>query len=206
VAIGVFGVFVPLRQGLDFFDVMFLLAYACLPCLFAAPLVAESVASRRPEPAEIAYKAQILMPVLFATAWSYLILGSGLVTVNAANWFGRMVLPPMSVLVNVMLLSLALTLLASAGTGWLSLNVSTPKVAKAQARRAFLLVLVLVLLWSRMSPPSWRSEVALRLTADRIGELLLPVSLVLVAGGFGLMQLGARRRKEEAAGPLLRLE
>lgn len=205
-AIAVFGVVVPFRQGLEFLDVMFLLAYACLPCLFAAPLVAESVAARRALPPEEGYLAQVLTPYLFSTAWSMLILGSALGAVNAAHWYGRLLLPPTAVLANIVLLSLSVTWFAAAATGWLSLNVATAAMAKAHARRLFLLILVLVLLWMRMGPVAWRDALTGRLTAGRITGLLLPVSLVLAALGFTLLRMGARRRREEDEGPLLRLQ
>lgn len=204
-ALAVFGLLVPLRQGLDFLDVMFLLAYACLPCLFAAPLVAESVASRRIPPPREGYLAQVLTPTLFALLWLVLILATGFITVNAASRIPRVVLPPLPVLLNVVALSIALTLLAGALTAWLSLNIGTVKLAKAHSRRLFLLMLVLVLLWTRMAPPAWRNFVTDRLTAGRITWFIGPLSLLFLALGLALLRAGTRRREEDEEGPLLKL-
>jgi hypothetical protein len=204
-AIGVFGVGVPLRQGLDFLDVMFLLAYACLPCLFASPLVADSVVSRRSLPARTGYIAQVLTPFLFAVFWSEVILVSALVTVNASNWFGRVVLPPAPVLWNSVLLSIAVTFLASSITGWLSLNAKTAAAAKSQSRRLFLLLLVVVLMYTRFAPPPWRHVLDDRLTATRISSLIIPVSLVSLALGYLVLMAGAKRREEDASGPIFKL-
>ena len=84
-AVAVFGVAVPMRQGLDFLDVMFLLAYACLPCLFAAPLVAESVAGRKTLPPREGYMAQVGIPFLFAVLWNLLIFASAIGFVEMAR-------------------------------------------------------------------------------------------------------------------------
>jgi len=204
-AVGVFGVAVPLRQGLDFLDVMFLLAYACLPCLFAAPLVAESVAGRRTQPPVEGYIAQVVTPFLFATIWSLLIFTSAIAAVNAANWYGKLILPPRAILWNVVLLSLAATAFASAITGWLALNVSSATMAKSHARRLFLLVLLAVLMYARMAPVTWKHVVESRLTADGITWILLPVSVGLLALAAFLVRAGAVRRAEEAAGPVFSL-
>ena len=204
-ALAVFGLLVPLRQGLDFLDVMFLLAYACLPCLFAAPLVAESVASRRIPPPQEGYFSQVLTPVIFALGWLVLILATGFITVNSASRIPRIVLPPAAVLFNIVALSVALTLLAGALTGWLSLNIGTVKLAKAHSRRLFLLMLVLVLLWARLAPPAWRNFLADRLTAGRISFFVAPLALVLLLVGVAFLRMGARRRQEEEDGPLLKL-
>ncbi|MBI4910857.1 MAG: hypothetical protein HY820_45010 [Acidobacteria bacterium] len=204
-AIAVFGVGVPLRQGLDFLDVMFLLAYSCLPCLFASPLVADSVVSRKPAPARVGYLAQVLTPFLFAVFWNAVILVSALATVNASNWLGRVILPPRPILWNSVVFSVAATYFASSVTAWLSLNAKTAAAAKSQARRLFLLLLVVVLMYTRFSPPQFRRGLEDLLTADRITSLLVPVSVVLAGIAYGVMLMGARRREEEASGPIFKL-
>ncbi len=205
-AIAFFGVAVPLKQGFDFLDVTLLLAYACLPCLFAAPLVAESVASRKAQPPAEGYQAQVITPFLFAIAWNALILGSGFFTVNAANWHGRVILPPAAILISVLILSMAATLFASAVTGWLSLNVATASIAKAHSRRLFLLVLVLVLMWIRLAPESWKRVVGNRLIPGEISFVVLPLALLLTWLGLLIIRAGSRRRAEDAEGPLLKLD
>lgn len=204
-AIAVFGVAVPLRQGLDFLDVMFLLAYAFLPCLFAAPLVAESVASRRIPPPYQGYVAQVMLPTIFAIGWNLLILFSSLAAVNASNWHGRVILPRTVILTNVVALCIGATVFSAGATGWLSLNVPTPAIAKSQARRIFLMILVVVLMYARLAPLSWKQNIVDRLTPDTITWFLLPVSAVLLALAAGLIHAGATRREEDAQGPLFRL-
>jgi hypothetical protein len=204
-AIAVFGVAVPLRQGLDFLDVMFLLAYACLPCLFAAPLVAESVASRRTLPPFHGYIAQVLIPAIFAILWNFVILGSGILAVNASNWHGRLFLPPTPILLNILALCMGAVLFATAATGWLSLNVATATLAKSHARRVFLLALVAVLMYARMAPLSWKQNIESRLTVDGITHLLLPIAVLLGLLATLLIRAGAKRREEDSQGPLFRL-
>ncbi len=205
-AIGVFGVLVPLRQGLDFYDVLFLLAYACLPCLFAAPLVAESVAGRRALPPLEGYVAQIVTPFLFAVFWNLIILSSAFAVVNASRWFGRPILPPAPVLLNIVALSFAATFFSATGAGWLALNAGTAANAKRHARRLFLLLLLLVIMWAKLAPPPWRWRLERYLTASEISSFALPLSFLLIALGLALLRAGVRRRVEEAQGPLLRLK
>lgn len=205
-AIAFFGVLVPLRQGLDFLDAIFLLAYACLPCLFASPLVAESVAGRRASPPAQGYLAQLATPVLFACLWNLLILGSGLLVVNLTSRIGHILLPPLPVLLNMVLLSIAVTLFAASATGWLTLNVKSAKDAKRHARRLFLLLLLAVVMWTRMAPSSWKYELESRLTPGGITGALLPVSAILALLSAALIRAGVRRRREEAEGPLLKLD
>lgn len=204
-AVGVFGVAVPMRQGLDFLDVMFLMAYACLPCLFAAPLVAESVAGRRTSPPVEGYLAQVLTPCAFACFWNLFILATSLIVVNAAHWYGKLILPPRAILWNVVLLSLCATLFAAAITGWLSLNVATPALAKGNARRLFLLVLMMVLMYARLAPVAWKSGIESRLTPAGVTGIMLPVSVLLAALSAVLLRIGAKRRVDEAAGPIFKL-
>ncbi|HUQ95622.1 MAG TPA: hypothetical protein VM120_28350 [Bryobacteraceae bacterium] len=205
-AVAFFGILVPLRQGLDFLDITYLLAYACLPCMFAAPLVAESVAGRRTLPPEWGYMAQVLTPFLFATVWNLVILISAFTVVNATHWMGRLVLPHRILTLNVLLLSLAATWFSATGTAWLSLHVPTAALAKAHSRRLFLLILVLVLMWARLAPHSWKSTVESRLTPSEISYFVIPLSAVLALAGFALLRAGTTHRAEESQGPVFKLQ
>src|SRR6266404_9994083 len=62
--IGVFGVFLPWRRGIEFLDPVMLSAYACLGVLFAAPTAAQAFADSRPTSINAAI-ARILAAVLY---------------------------------------------------------------------------------------------------------------------------------------------
>ena len=49
VLIAIFGVFLPLREGLGFLEPIMITAYACLGVLFAAPAAAKAFSKGRPQ-------------------------------------------------------------------------------------------------------------------------------------------------------------
>lgn len=204
-AIVFFGILVPYREGLDFLDVMILLAYAGLPCLFAAPMVAESVAGRRGLPPRESYLAQVFTPIIFSLFWNTLILATGFATVNLSSRFPRLFLPNSTIAIVLGILSFAAVFLAASTTGWLSLNVQTASAAKGHSRRLFLLLLLGVVMWTRMAPPAWRNAVESRLTPSGIPYLVLPVALTFILIGGLLLRAGVQRRLEEVEGPLFKL-
>lgn len=203
--IGLLAILVPMRQGIDFLDVMFLLAYALLPCLFASPSVADSVASHRPQPLSQGYLAQVLTPFLMGIAWNLLILGIAFTVVNVEARAPRLLLPHSRLLLHAGILSLAATFLACASTGWIALNSKTPAAAKNQARRLFLLILVGVVMWVRLGPADTKTDLELRLTAQSIHTLTLPISLGLAALGYAFLRAGRKRRLEDLEGPIFKL-
>jgi hypothetical protein len=205
-AIGLFAFIVPYRQGIDFLDVLFLLAYALLPCLFAAPIVAESVASRRATtpPAE-SYMAQVLAPFVMGVIWNAVILSTGFAVVNHYAQAPRLILPNSRILLHCGIFSLAATFMACSSTGWLALNSKTAAAAKAQSRRLFLLVLMAVVMFVRLGPAGAKDTLQVRLTADRIHTLTMPASLALAALGYAFLHAGRKRRLDEREGPIFKI-
>lgn len=204
-AMAFFAVLVPYRQGIDFLDVMFLLAYALLPCLFAAPSVAESVASHRPQPPAEGYSAQVLAPFLFGVFWNTLILAAAFTVVNSVTRAPRILLPNSRILLHCGILSVAATFMACSVTGWLALNSKTAAAVKSQSRRLFLLVLVAIVMWVRMGPAGAKEALEVRLTAGEIHTLTLPVSLFLAGLGYAFLRAGRKRRSEDWDGPIFKL-
>ncbi len=207
----VFGYVVPARYGLDFLDVYFLLAYACLPGVFVAPMVADSVLGWRAS-AEISkvapqklYIAQVLAAALFAWVWGMVVLVVGVFIANRGSRMGQLILPPPAILANTLLLGTALTVLAAAGVSWLALNSKTAVQAKGNARRVFLLLLLAVVMWARMGPGGGKRAVDARLMSERVSMSLLPVTAVCALLGLAAIRFGARRKLEEAEGPLFKL-
>ncbi|MBL8231919.1 MAG: hypothetical protein JNL98_25705 [Bryobacterales bacterium] len=203
--IGLLAILVPLRQGIDFLDVMFLLAYALLPCLFASPSVADSVASHRPQPLSEGYLAQVLTPFLMGIAWNLLILTIAFTVVNVNAQAPRLLLPHSRFLLHAGIFSLAATFGACAATGWIALNSKTAAAAKNQSRRLFLLILVGVVMWVRLGPADTKANLELRLTPQSIHTITLPVSLGLAALGYAFLRAGRKRRLEDLEGPVFKL-
>lgn len=86
------GGYLPWRLGLEFLDAAVLVVYGCLSALFASP--EQSVLWRAiGKAAMVGWGAALLLLVM------------GLVTVNITGWHGRLLLPPVAVLVSVAALS-----------------------------------------------------------------------------------------------------
>lgn len=207
----VFTYVVPARYGLDFLDVYFMLAYACLPSLFVSPMVADSVLEWRSTAENDAagpgnlYIAQVLAAAVFAWLWGLAVMGGGIGVVNLTGRAMGTLLPPPAILINAILLGLALTLASAAVVGLLALNSKTAKEAKGFARRGFLLLLLGVVMWARMGPAAAKQSVDERLTSARISMFVLPASAILLVLGLAAMRSGARRKEEESEGPLFKL-
>lgn len=207
----VFGYGVPARFGIDFLETYFLLAYACLPGVFVAPMVADSVLEWRPtsetervSPSSL-YRAQVLAAALFAWLWGMLVLVVAMMVANSATPIGKLVLPPAVVMANIVAFGTGLTLVASAAVGWLALNSKTAAEAKGNARRAFLLVLLAIVMYSRMGPAGARRAMDQRLMESRISMTLMPAFAVCFGLGLLALRGGAKRKAEDAEGPLFKL-
>lgn len=75
-----FGIFLPLRKGLDFFDPVLLSAYACMGVIFAGPAAAQAF-ENRPESVRQAL-VWIATAVGFGEAIAIAMLAAGLLTVR----------------------------------------------------------------------------------------------------------------------------
>jgi hypothetical protein len=199
-----FGYLVPARYGLDFLDVVFLLAYGCLPGLFVSPMAAEAVNDDASDGSPgVTFAAQVLAPAIFAWVWGLVLVLIGIVVVNSGNM--RFVWPNPAILFNTWIFGAAMTLLASAATGWMTLHSKNRHQAKNTARRAYLLLLLAIVIWARYGPRTWRDAVDRRLTADGIWLLLLPAAAVLLLVAALLIRAGRKFRQEQVAGPLFKL-
>lgn len=207
----VFGYVVPARYGIEFLDVYFLLAYVCLPGVFVAPMVADSVLGWRPSSETAAaapgplYTAQVLAAAVFAWLWGVAVLIAAILVANQSSPIGAFVSPPASILGNALALGTALTFLAAAAVSWLALNSKTAAEAKNGARRVFLLLLLAVVMWMRLGPGGGKRALDTRLMPSQITPTLLPVTAVCLALGLAALRFGAQRKAEEAEGPLFKL-
>src|SRR5882724_10463073 len=107
------GILLPWHLGFDFLDAMVLLAYACLPALLVAPVVAESFAGdleraqvpETPEERRRLLYAKVLTGALYGWISALLCTVTGLTTVNLSltSW----ILPPGLLAIDLAVLSLA---------------------------------------------------------------------------------------------------
>lgn len=189
-----FGVLVPLRRGFDFFDPMMLLAYACLSFLFVAPAAAEAFgAGRRLPPVPMVIR--IVTIAAYGWAIAAVILFTGILTVNLADWTGALTLPDTHALLAALTFSLGISLLLASLACLLSLRMSATNI-KNLLRGLFLLLLLGVASILRLGPPAWRDWLARQLTSEAMWHWALWGALVsaLLAAILALLSLPGRQR------------
>jgi len=196
------GILLPWRLSFDFLDAMILLAYACLPALLVAPVVAESFAGERERahiPATLEERRQLLHAkvtagVLYGWSSALLALVMGLVTVNLS--FTRWILPPTLLAIDLALMSLAVAICAASLSAAVSVKARNAKYAKRTLRQGFLLLLVLVVYYSRLMPVEWRRCVSVPGDLPGFTGFIVLISLALFGLSAGLIQLALKRGED----------
>jgi len=196
------GVLLPWRLSFDFLDAMILLAYAWLPALIVAPVVAESFAGDRERaqiPATYEERRQLLYARVTAGAlygWvsALLALVMGLATVNLS--FTRWILPPPLLTFDLALMSLAVSVGAAGIAAAVSVKARSAKYAKRTLRQGFLLLLVLVIYYSRFMPVEWKRRVTVPEALPGFTEFVVVVSVVLLGLSADLIKLALNRGED----------
>lgn len=143
-----FGVFLPWRKGLDFFDTALLSAYACLGVVFAGPTAAQAF-ENKPESLRQAL-VWIAVAVGFGEGIAIAMLACGLLTVRLTTPylpFG----PDVASLADALLLGLTASIALASLGAWVALRFS-PGVARLVLRVVLLLLVVAFFLKSRSLP------------------------------------------------------
>jgi hypothetical protein len=143
-----FGIFLPWRKGLDFFDAALLSAYACLGVVFAGPAAAQAF-ENRPESLRQAL-AWIAVAVGFGEAIAVAMLACGLLTVRLTSPylpFG----PDVASLADALLLGLTASVALASLGAWAALRFSSG-AARLVLRIVLLALVVAFFLKSRSLP------------------------------------------------------
>jgi hypothetical protein len=158
----VFGVFVPWWKGYDFFDPVLIASYACLALLFVAPASADAFA-----PGNLSGAAALRrLAVILAYGWgvTFLILITGILTVNFLHWRGGLITPRASLSASTLLCSLAACVALGAGCALLSRRFSA-RTVKSILRIAFLTILLALAFGHRYLPETWSTVVETHMTS-----------------------------------------
>ena len=160
----VFGVLVPYYKGLEFLDPVVILVYACMSLLFVVPasadiFTADQVLAR----AEITHQFGTILAYGWGT--TVLMIVSGIVTVNVANWHGHALVPSTALLGSAVLLSLVATIAVISGTALLARRMGA-RSAKSLLRMSFLILLLLGAFGFRYLPPEWRAMIDRHMTTS----------------------------------------
>ena len=145
--VAIFGVWWPHIRGVDFFDPVFLTAYACLGVLFAGPAAAQAFAERPQSFADALVR--VGFAVLYGELIALVILTTGIATVLVErtvpigpDWIG---------LAEAAVLGLAGASAMASTAAWIALRFS-PGAARQALRILFLALLLLFFFRSRWLP------------------------------------------------------
>lgn len=177
-----FGIAVPWRRGIEFFDPLLLLLYSFIALLFAAPAITELLG--RDWTSARTVLARVFASALFGWGAFGLILLLGIISVQLEYRPGRMLFPPANVLGAAMSLSLTASLAVSA-VGALFSVVLDPLSAKLILRAAFVAFLLLLLFGGRFLPRSCQASLAQNITPRAVTE-----SAYIVSGILGVFAAG----------------
>ncbi len=160
-----FGILVPWYKGFTFLDPRILMAYALLALLFVAPASAEAAAAyTSKESAESGSRdnrsvAGILSRIALVVAYGWgvavVILITGLVTLNLANWRGSVMTPPAPFFSALLVFSLTASFAVATLSGVLALRFSAGGI-KSILRFGFLGLLLTMALSNRFLPERWQ--------------------------------------------------
>jgi hypothetical protein len=177
-----FGIGVPWRRGIEFFDPLLILLYSFIALLFAAPAITDLLGRNWTDPRTVL--ARIFASALFGWGAFCVILVLGIATVNIQFRAGRMLMPPVEVLGAALSLSLTASLAVS-GLGALFSVVLDPLAAKLLLRAGFVALLLLLLFGRNVLPSSWQATLAENVTPRAVTEsawIASGVLAVLAAG------------------------
>ena len=171
----VFGILVPFYKGLEFLDPVVILVYACMSLLFVVPASADMFAADQPI-ARAELRSQLGMILAYGWGTTVLMLISGIVTVNVANWHGHALVPSTALLSSALLLSLTATMTVICGTALLAKRMGASS-AKSLLRMSFLIVLLVAAFGFRYLPPEWRAMIDRHMTTTGLTHFSLWASV-----------------------------
>jgi hypothetical protein len=177
-----FGIVVPWRRGIEFFDPLLVLLYSFIALLFAAPAITELLGREWTDSRTVL--ARIFASALFGWGAFCFILLLGIVSVQVEFHPGRMLFPAANVLGAALSLSLTASLAVSA-VGALFSVVLDPLSAKLLLRGAFVAFLLLLLFGGRFLPRAWQYSLAQNITPRAVTE-----SAYLVSGILAVLAAG----------------
>jgi len=193
--VALFGILVPYYKRYDFLDPVMLAAYFCLPLVLVAPMAADALAGSADSPA--ATVGRTLLVALYGWGLGMAIVAAGLITVNAANWHGRVLLPGGGFLAAGALFSATATLAAVIAAGLLAHQFSAA-TAKTILRLLFLAALVAMVLLARAASAEWTAEFWRHMTSPKLTGIGWYSGVVLAAADAVALAVFARLRLRRA--------
>jgi hypothetical protein len=171
-----FGIYVPYRRGIDFFDTLLLVPYTCISFLFCAPVVIDSIYAEGRGGVTL---RPLVRGISYGWCCGLAIVATGIATVNFSLRQARVVLPPVAVLLSAFVISLLGCGFVAGISAWISFREDKPEDSKRKVRIGFLLLLCAVWFIPGLLPTEWQDWLALQLTSDKMARNTLLAAPVL---------------------------
>ena len=191
------GGYVPWRLGFEFLDAGILLVYGCLAALFVAPRITRRLGTeqerrvlevRREAPEWGVLWREVGKAAAGGWGMALLLVGVGLMVVNATGWHGRVLLPPAAVVVSVVVWSGSVAVLASAVGARMALESRrAAEAARGLRGRILLLLLAGFVVWELL-PGEWRGWFDAQMTPGRLVRDVAVASVGLWAWSWGVLR------------------
>lgn len=190
-----FGIAIPWRRGLDFFDPVLILLYCVIALLFSAPAVTDLLGAQWQDGDTI--RARLYICSLFGWAAYIAVLVLGILTVNIQYRAFGFHLPHPTVLAAALALSFTSSLCVASFAALIAV-VLTPSAAKLIVRAAFVLLLAAFLFAGRWLPTDWRIAIAAATSTKALIKLALAGSAVMFVCALGPIVALRHARKHTA--------
>jgi len=177
----------PWYMGLAFLRSLVVIPLACLSVFLVADLVGDSFAASPGLLDICGFVGRAGACVLVGWTCGLAMLSAGLVAVNALHWEDRWLLPPIMILADAALLSLAASVFVSGVAVCVGLKSSSARSARLALKLVMLLTAILLMYGCSRSLISGR----LFLTNQRITRLTWTASVFFLANGAALVAYAA---------------
>lgn len=192
VLIALFGIGVPWFKRYDFLDPVMLAAYFCLPLVLVAPVAASAFTGSAESTSATVIAA--LRVTLFGWGLGMAIVTAGLITVNAMNWHGHVLMPGASFLASCAFFSAGAALASVIAAGLLA-HLSSARVATTVLRLVFFAILIALVLLVRGALPELSAALCSHTTSSDLARIALYAGIVLAATDGVALAVFARLRR-----------
>lgn len=177
----------PWLMGVAFASSLVVIPLACLSVFLVADLVSESFDSPHAVPETREFIGRAVACVLIGWLCGLAMLFAGLVAMNGMHWEGEWLLPPMMIVIDAALLSLAACVFVAGIAVCVGRNSSSMRAARLTLKLVMLCSTILLMYGCSRSLVSGR----LFLTNQKITRIIGMASAFLLANGAALVAYGA---------------
>jgi hypothetical protein len=177
----------PWLMGIGFVTSLVVIPLACLSVFLVADLAPESFDSPRSVPDTREFVGRAVACVLIGWLCGLAMLFGGLVAMNMMYWEGEWLLPPIMILIDAALLSLASCVFVAGVAVCVGRNSSSARAARLTLKLVMLFSAILLMYGCSRSLASGR----LFLTNRKITRIAGMASAFLLANGAALVAYGA---------------